>query len=289
MEKIDLAIIGNGPAGVSAAITAKVRNVNFKLFGNLEYSKKLQLTQKIENYPGEYNISGQQLIDKYKKQLELMNIEVCTERVINIFDMSSYFMIVSDSQQYYCDSVIIASGIPLASGIRGEREFLGKGVSYCATCDGNFFKNKTIAVYCDNPALENEVSYLLDIVDQIYYYPTFKSQLVSDKLEIVNSKFSEVVGENVVEAVLLADGSVIEIDGLFVFRNEVDAKSFMSNLKMQNGFIVVDGNMETNVKGLFAAGDITGRPFQIAKALGQGNVAALSAVEFLESRKKDNL
>ena len=100
MEKFDIAIVGSGPAGISAAITAKVRNMNFRLFGNQQISKKLQLTKLIENYPGEYNISGQQLIDKYKKQLSSMQIDIVTERIINIYDMSDYFIIVSDKQRY---------------------------------------------------------------------------------------------------------------------------------------------------------------------------------------------
>ena len=111
-----------------------------------QISKKLQLTKLIENYPGEYNISGQQLIDKYKKQLSSMQIDIVTERIINIYDMSDYFIIVSDKQQYQCDSVVLACGIPFGKTINGEKLYLGKGVSYCATCDGEFFTGKEVFV-----------------------------------------------------------------------------------------------------------------------------------------------
>ncbi|MGN1399315.1 MAG: NAD(P)/FAD-dependent oxidoreductase [Erysipelotrichaceae bacterium] len=286
MEKFDIAIVGSGPAGISSAITAKVRNTSFKLFGNQQISKKLQLTKLIENYPGEYNISGKELIEKYRKQLTSMNIDIVTERIINIYDMSDYFIIVSDRQQYQCDSVILACGVPFGKTIKGEKEFLGKGVSYCATCDGNFYRDRELAVYCDNEKLEEEVEYLLQLASKIYLYCPYQTKLQHEKLVVLAEPIEEIGGDFKLQKVILADKTELKVDGCFIFRNEVDPANLIGGLKMSEGHVIVDNQMATNIKGVFACGDLTGRPYQIAKALGQGNQAVLAAIEYLYKKRK---
>lgn len=282
MIKTDIAIIGSGPAGISAGLTAKVRNCDFILFGNKNISKKLDLAAKIENYPGEYNISGKDLIKKYKDQLDLMGIDINEERINNIYPLDNSFILMTDKNEYEAKAVILSGGSPVGKQISGEKKYLGKGVSYCATCDGNLYRNKTIAVICDDEKLEEEVEYLSTLAEKIYYNPTFASNLKKDNIEIIGN-IKEIRGDNVVKKII-SDNREIEISGIFILRSVIEADNLVYGLKTENGNVVVDRMMETNIKGLFACGDITGRPYQIVKALGEGNVAIHSAITYLNSQ-----
>ena len=285
MEKYDIAIIGNGPAGVSAALTAKVRNLNFILIGSQQMSKKLSLTDKIENYPGEFEISGKALLEKYQEQLKKMDISTLFARVNNIYPMGKSFMILTDKGEFEAKSVILAIGSASGKLIKGEDTFLGKGVSYCATCDGNLYRNKKIAVICDDINLQEEVEYLATLASKIYYFPTFVTDLSLDNVVISSRKVKQISGNEYVDSILLDDDSIIEVAGVFVLRTVIAADSLVYGLKSENGSVVVDRNMVTNISGLFACGDITGRPYQITKAEGEGNVALHSAISYLNSNK----
>lgn len=282
MIKTDIAIIGSGPAGISAGLTAKVRNCDFILFGNKNISKKLDLAAKIENYPGEYNISGKDLIKKYKDQLDLMGIDINEERINNIYPLDNSFILMTDKNEYEAKAVILSGGSPVGKQISGEKKYLGKGVSYCATCDGNLYRNKIIAVICDDEKLEEEVEYLSTLAEKIYYNPTFVSNFKKDNIEIIGN-IKEIKGDNVVKKII-TDNREIEISGIFILRSVIEADNLVYGLKTENGSVVVDRMMATNIKGLFACGDITGRPYQIVKALGEGNVAIHSAITYLNSR-----
>ncbi|MDO4377755.1 MAG: NAD(P)/FAD-dependent oxidoreductase [Erysipelotrichia bacterium] len=284
MEKTDIAIIGNGPAGISAALTAKVRNCDFKIFGNKDVSRKLDLAKKIENYPGEYNISGHQLIEKYQKQLDLMGIVVNEERINNVYCSNDYFLLLTDKNEYQAKAVILAGGAPNGKLIEGEKDYLGKGVSYCATCDGNLYKNKIIAVICDDKSLEEEVEYLAGLAQKVYYYSAYKTDLHLPNVNISTKKIQRIVGEKFVDGIISDDGSMLKVDGVFILRSVVNADSLVYGLKTVNGNVVVDRNMATDIAGLFACGDITGRPYQIVKALGEGNVAIHSAISYLNKK-----
>ncbi len=284
MEKTDIAIIGNGPAGISAALTAKVRNCDFKIFGNKEFSRKLDLAKKIENYPGEYNISGHQLIEKYQKQLELMDIVVNEERINNVYCSNDYFLLLTDKNEYQAKTVILSTGVPNGKLIAGEKDYLGKGVSYCATCDGNLYRNKVIAVICDDKSLEEEVEYLAGLAQKVYYYPTYKTDLQIPNVDISAKKIQKIVGEKFAEGIILDDDSFLKLDGIFILRNVVNADNLIYGLKTVNGSVIVDRNMATDIAGLYACGDITGRPYQIVKALGEGNVAIHSAISYLNKK-----
>ena len=285
MEKHDIAIIGNGPAGVSAALTAKVRHCDFIFIGSEKMSKKLSLTQKIENYPGEFEISGERLLEKYKDQLEKMGIETLYARVSNVYPMGQSFMILTDKGDIEAKSLILATGAASGKLIKGEDVFLGKGVSYCATCDGNLYRNKRIAVICDDDNLEEDVDYLASLVSELYYFPTFTTELNKENIKISSSKVKEICGDKLVDSIVLDDDSKINVDGVFVLRTVIAADSLVYGLKSENGNVVVDKNMATNIAGLFACGDITGRPYQITKAEGEGNVAIHSAISYLNSKK----
>ena len=143
--KYDIAIIGTGPAGISAAINARIRNKSFILFGNADLSAKIERSHIISNYPALPEISGSELNRKFAAHLEQMDIEITCERITGVYNIGKYFMLLAGQKEYKADAVILATGAQTVNEIKGERELLGKGVSYCATCDGNFYKGKTIA------------------------------------------------------------------------------------------------------------------------------------------------
>lgn len=286
MDRVDIAIIGTGPAGISAAINAKIRNKTFWLFGSEKLSAKVGVSERIENYPGIPAVTGEKLNEHFRNQLEELEIAVTEEQITGVYNMGKYFLIMADQKEYEAASVIIATGVEAVKAVPGEREFLGRGVSYCATCDGRLYKGKTIAVVCDNGHMEEEVDYLANLAGKVYYFPLFKSGYAGDNVERLGSRVKSIEGTDYVEGVALQNGERLDVDGVFFLKQSVSADVLLRGLKMDNGHIVVDRNMATGIKGCFAAGDCTGRPYQITKAVGEGNIAAHSAIAYIAEQGK---
>ena len=288
MEEYEIAIIGSGPAGISAAINAKVRKKSFILFGNKSLSEKVGCSHLIQNYPGFPDISGRELNEKLAEHMRRMDISVAEKRINGIYDIGGYFMLLSGENEYKADTVIIATGARSVKELPGERELLGKGVSYCATCDGNFYKGKTIAVICDYKEAEEEVDFLAGLAEKVYFSPSYKTDFSRNNVVTLGSPVVSVKGEKHADAVSLKDGSEIAVDGVFFLRQSVSADILLNGLEMDNGSIAVGRDMSTSVKGCFAAGDCTGAPYQIAKAIGEGNTALHSAIRYLADKKKNS-
>ena len=140
--RYDIAIVGTGPAGLSAAINAKIRNKNIIVFGNENLSNKLTKAPSIDNYLGFYDISGVDLKDKFLEHVKSLDIEICEKRINNIYSMGDYFALMSSDSMYEATTVILATGVEYGKPIKGEEEFLGKGVGYCATCDAPLYRDK---------------------------------------------------------------------------------------------------------------------------------------------------
>lgn len=283
-DKVDIAIIGNGPAGVSAALNAKIRNKTFILFGSRNGSASVGKSASIKNYPGFCDINGADFNKKLDEQLREMNIDTIYERITGIYDMGGYFALLADKKQFQADAVILATGTEVVKALPGERKFLGRGVSYCATCDGNLYKGKKIAVICDSKEDEHEVLYLAELAETVYYFPMFKSSLKADNIIVLKDKPVSVDGKQSVSNILLKNGESVEIDGVFFLKQSISADVLLNGIDMDDGHIKVDRTMATSVLGCFAAGDCTGRPYQIAKAVGEGNVACHSAIEYLSKK-----
>ena len=196
--------------------------------------------------------------------------------------MGKYFALLSDMEEFDAKTVILATGVETVRPIPGERELLGRGVSYCATCDGNLYKGKTIAVVCDNAEMEEEVSYLSELAENVYYLPLFKDgKFESENLTRLSSPVAEIKGEGRVSSVLLKNGEEIKVDGIFFLKQSISPTVLLRELEAEDGHVKVNRKLETNIKGCFAAGDCTGTPYQIAKAVGEGNVAVHSAIKYL--------
>lgn len=277
----DIAIVGSGPAGISAAVNAKIRNKSVIVFGNDELSHKVEISRQINNYIGFANVTGTELNDAFRKHLKDLEIEITPKRITGVYKMKDKFALLANRESFEAKCVILALGSETVKPITNERELLGRGVSYCATCDGMFYKGRSIAVFCDNENMLDEVEYLSQIAKKVYLFAPFDVKTSVENVEILPSKITEIIGESKVEAVTLKDGRRIEVDGVFFLKQAVSADVLLFGLKTENGLITVDRNMKTNIDGCFAAGDCTGTPYQIAKAVGEGNIAAHSAFEYL--------
>lgn len=281
----DIAIIGSGPAGISAAINCKIRNKSFVLFGQNELSHKVEISEKINNYPGLPNITGEELNAKMREHLNSMEIEITDERITGIYKMKDKFTLLADRKMFEARAVILCLGAETVKPLANERELLGRGVSYCATCDGLLYKDKKIAVFCDNADSEEEVEYLSELASEVYYSHRFESKIDKANVTHLESRITAVIGDGKVSGIELTDGTKFDVDGVFFIKQAVAADVLLNKLEVEQGSIVVDRNMQTSIDGCFAAGDCTGTPYQIAKAVGEGNVAAHSAIKWLNNVK----
>ncbi len=281
----DVAIIGTGPASLSAAITLKLHEKSIIWFGSPRFSSKVEISEKIANYPGLGLITGKELNSRFIDHAREMGLEPIDRMVTSIMNMQDHFTLLADNDIYEAKTVLLTTGVVNAKGIPGEQEFLGRGVSYCATCDGFLYKNKTIAVICTSKRYEHEVIYLSEIATKVYLFAAYKDVgTLPQNVETITA-VREIKGERKVNEILLADGKSVAVDGVFCLRNAVAPSTLLPGLELDGPHIVVNRAQETNLPGCYAAGDCTGRPYQIAKAVGEGNVAAHTILEYLnESR-----
>lgn len=281
----DAAIIGTGPAGISAALTLRALKKEIVLFGSRQLSQKIRVAEKIRNYPGLTDVTGDQLRQAFAHQLEEMEIPITEKTVTGIYHMGSHYGILCDQEMFEAKTVILCTGVEAVKPIPGELEFVGRGVSYCATCDGFLYKGKTIAVMCTTKDLEHEIHYLASLAEKVYLIPLYKNvQVEGDNIEILLEKPRQITGGMKVQQVEFADRTMA-VDGVFMLKQAVTPSVLLYGLECENGHITVDRACRTNLPGCFAAGDCTGRPYQYVKAAGEGNVAAHSAVEFLAQNR----
>ena len=286
MERYDIAIIGTGPAGLSAAITAKIRNKKILLIGNPNFSDKVQKAHQIQNYLGLTAISGKDLAKAFENHINSMDITITDGKVNAVYPMGSYFGLQVSQDIYEAETVIVATGIVTGKAFKGENELLGRGVSYCATCDAPLYRNKTVAVVGYSPKEELEAEFLAEVCEKVLYIPMYKEETkLSDKVTIIDEKPTAVIGENKVKS-LQTEKNNYEVDGIFILRDSIPPSQLVSGLEIKDNHIVVNSQMETNIKGCFACGDIVGKPYQYIKAAGQGNIAGLSAVAYLDAKRK---
>lgn len=287
--RYDIAIIGTGPAGISAAITAKLRNKNIILFGNKDLSDKINKAHSIKNYTGLPNVTGEELAAALKNHLNDLDIEITEKRVNAVYSMGEYFALQVGKEMIESKSLIIATGVTASKTLENEDEFLGRGVSYCATCDAHFCKGKDVAVIAYTKEAEEDALFLSEVCSSIKYFPVYDiSNEIFDKygnIQIIKDKPIGFAGNMKAEKII-CENSSYDAFSTFVVRNNISADKLVPGLKTDGTHIIVDLQMETNIKGLFACGDIAGKPYQYIKSAGQGNIAALSAVAYLANKSK---
>ena len=284
-ERYDIAIIGTGPAGLSAALNAKIRNKSFILFGSNNLSPKIAKAPKINNFLGFPNMSGKEMGMAFREHINSMGIEITEERVNNIYSMGDYFALMVNEKMYEATTVILATGMEYTKPIKGEEQLLGKGVGYCATCDAPLYRGKTVTIIGYNKEAEEEADFVSEVAEKVYYIPMYKDAVkVNENIEIVAKKPLEIVGEEKVSSIKTDDGE-LETDGVFVLKDSISPGQLVPGLEVEDGHIKVDREMKCNIPGCFAAGDCVGKPYQYIKSAGEGNIASLSAVKYIDTLK----
>ncbi|PHV71970.1 thioredoxin reductase [Sporanaerobium hydrogeniformans] len=282
----DIAIIGTGPAGLSAAINAKVRNKKFILFGNDHLSMKLEKAHQINNYLGFPGITGQQMQTLFQEHLKEMEIEITEKKVTNIYHMGDYFSILANNEIFESKTIILATGVQVGKRFEGEDTFLGRGVSYCATCDGNFYRGKVVTVIAYDKKEEEEANFLADIANKVYYIPMYREEVeVDKKIEVIRDRPVEIIGVQQVTKLIMQNRE-LDTDGIFILRDTISPSTLLPGLETNENHVKVDRLMQTSLPGCFAAGDIVGKPYQYIKAAGEGNIAALSAASYVDAKAK---
>ena len=235
MTRTDIAIIGSGPAGLEAALTARNRNKTITVYGSSDLSVKMQaIDHPITNYLGLSNMTGKQMAETFQKQLKDAGIEITEKRITTVYAMGDFFGLqTSGNEMTEASTVILATGVTAGNPYPGETEYLGRGVSYCATCDAPL---------------------------------AISGGMKADTLKTNQNEY--------------------HTDCIFILRESQFPSQLVPGLKVEGNAVVIDRLMHTNIPGLFAAGDITGLPYQFIKSAGEGNIAAISASMYLDQKRK---
>lgn len=284
---LDCIIIGSGLAGISAALTLKANGKTFLLLGSSALSEKIEKAENIRNYAGLSKITGKGFVQALQAQLSEEDIVITNEKVSGIYKLTNkYTVATQEGGVYDARSVILACGVQSVKTIDGEQEFLGRGVSYCATCDGFLYKGKTIAVLCTSKRLEPEIQHLSSFAEKVYLIPMYKSvEIEANNIEIIKKMPDKIIGDKRVTGLTFGK-ELLVVDGVFMLRESYAPSVLVAGLETNGNHVAVSRQMETNLEGCFAAGDCTGRPYQYAKAVGEGNVAAHAVTQYVNGLKK---
>ena len=274
----DLAIVGSGPAGCSAAMTARKRGLSAVVLGSADGS--LARTPSILNYPGFPEISGPELLRRMRSQAAGLGAEFRTGLVREILPMGESFALSLGGDFVEARRVVLCTGARQPRLLPGEQEFLGRGVSYCGTCDGMLYRGKRIAILAESEESVQEAAFLAGICAEVHWFGKKRDGLDARVIPH-EEKALEIRGTGKAER-LLTSGGEMPFDGIFIFREMAAYSSMLPGLETEKGFIRTDRNMHTSVPGVYAAGDCTGQPLQAAKAVGEGCIAALEAAHSLE-------
>jgi thioredoxin reductase (NADPH) len=302
--KIELAIIGGGPAAYSAGIYAVRAGIKPIIFEKEGGGGLAMFSPNIENYPGFESISGLDLMEKMRKHAEKYCKIKTYEKVNEIKKSNKNFYIHTSKDTYTSKAVIICTGTEYRKlNVDGELQLQGKGVSYCATCDGFFFKGKKVAVIGGGNSALIESIYLKqigcnDVIlihrrDQLRAEKTYEDEAKKNGVKfLLNKKVKKIIGSDKVQSILIEDTNSskeinIQIDGIFISIGEIPQNHIAKkmNIKLnKEGYIIIDKNQRTNIEGVYAAGDITGGLRQIVTACAEGAIAALSTTEVLDKK-----
>ena len=285
-------IIGAGPAGLNAALYLKRAGIDAVIIEKEIPGGEMLKTNKIENYLGFSEIDGGELALKMSKQVKDLGVKIIRDKVLKV-SKKDKFIIEMEKDSLEADYVIVATGrTPRKLGLRGEEELTGKGISYCAVCDGAFYRGKEVAVIGGGDSALTEALYLADLCSKVYVIvrrdlraSDVLQSRVKNKENIVvlkNVNVSELRYDESLSDILLDDGKMLPVNGMFIAIGGSPELSFLDGvgIEMEKGYIKTNDRMETNIKGLYAVGDVRSKDFyQIITAASDGAIAALSIKE----------
>ena len=281
----DVAIIGAGPAGLSAALTARVRNKSVALFEHIDFSPKLQKAHAINNYPGLPSTPGKDMMKQFADHALGAGATLIKEKVTNVF-AGDTFTLLTPNNTYEAKAVVLAIGVSNSAMLNGEKDLVGKGVCYCATCDGMLYRDKPVAVIAYTEEGEHDADFLGEICPVVYFIPQYKTeyQPKHSTIQVLKARPQAVLGTDEVTG-LTTDAAELKVDGIFILRQSDPAETLLPELEMDGPFVKVNRDQATNVPGVYAAGDCTGKPWQIARAVGEGLTAVLNAIGYIDGKK----
>ena len=286
MDRVDIAIIGTGPAGLEAAITATIRNKKVLLIGSRDLSQKLARAHEIQNYLGFPAVKGEDLAKAFQAHLDQLGISITEERISAVYAMGDYFALQAGEQMIEASAVILATGVVAGKPLPGEEENLGRGVSYCATCDAALVRGKPVAVVGYSAKEEAEAAFLSEICPEVLYFPMYKDPgEMPANVRVIPEKAAALEKQDGKMLVKTAEMGY-PVDAVFVLRDAVAPGQLVPGLETEGAHVKVNRKMESSLPGLFACGDIVGAPYQYIKAAGEGNIAALSAVGWLDEMRR---
>ena len=281
----DVIVIGAGPAGITASLYTQRGNLKTLVLHNEKSG--LEKAEKIENYYGfENGISGESLYKTGIKQAKNIGVEVKNEEVTKIENSEDIFKIITPKGEYNSKVLILSTGNKKNKPkIKGIEKFEGRGVSYCAICDGFFFKNRSVSVVGSGNYAVSETNELINIANDITILTNGDKapEIRADNVNIDTKEIDEIIGENRVQGVKFKDGSELETDGIFIAQGVAGSTDFAKKLGIitNKDNIVVNSDMETNIKGIYACGDCTGGLLQVSKAVYEGAKAGLQAIKYI--------
>lgn len=277
----DIIILGSGPAGLAAAVAARGRDKSVLVIGNRWQDSPLAKAERVDNYLGLPGRTGLALLEEFYRHAEKAGTEFAVGKALSLLAWNG-FSITAGSHIYQGKALILAPGVVRQAKYPGEAEYLGRGVSYCATCDGMLYRNRPVAVVGLAPDSPQEANYLHELGCQVTYVSPHQPNELNGNIPYIKAGKLAIRGEETVTA-LEADSTPLPCDGVFILRRAVAPADLLPGLDMDDGVIRTDRKMATNIAGVFAAGDCTGGPLQVSKAVGEGHTAALSACEYLEA------
>lgn len=282
MKVYDLIIVGAGAAGCSAALTARQRNLRVLML--YVGDGAMEKAHRMDNYPGMPMVEGKEMVRVFRQQAADAGVELKKQLVTKVLPVGDGFSLLAGNDLYEAKAVLLALGVSRVNPLPGEEELLGQGVSYCATCDGMFYRGKRIIVIAGGKEAVEEGNYLSDLGQVTYFIEKpHDTQGLAANITVAKEKPKQ-IRQNGQALVLVTDQGEHETDGLFVLRPAIAMTQLLPEIETLKGVVTTDQDMMTNVPGVFAAGDILGAPLQVAKAVGEGNRAALAIAGYLRKQ-----
>ena len=278
---VDILVIGGGPAGLSAAVNAAARGKSCTVLTNDYHLNPLYKTKVVDNYLGMRGVSGEEMMETMRREAEEAGAVFKPGRVISVLPMDDYFMAAQGTDITEGRRVILTTGAVGGAMLEGEADFIGRGVSYCATCDGMLYRGRRAVVTGNAADLAEEIAFLHRIGVEVTVVTRKPTDGLPDGVKAMTASSIAVQGDRELEGVS-ADGQLIPCDVVFILREVMAPDTLVPGLALDGRFVRVNREQETNIPGLYAAGDCTGRPLQIAKAVGEGLVAAQNAARSIK-------
>ncbi len=281
----DILILGGGPAGFSAGVAARQKGCSALIVSNPMQQNPLIRAEKVDNYLGLPAMTGAELLSRFEEHARNMGVDFVLGRAVSAMRMGSSIFLTVGSDVYEGKKLILTGGVTRGAKYVGEEKLLGHGVSYCATCDGMLYRKHPVVVIGRSKDAPMEANFLASIGCQVTYVSPQSPKGLQSEIPYVRGSRVEVVGTDRVTGVTV-DGAMLPCDGVFILRESVAANDLLPDLALEDGAVRVDRKMHTNLPNVFAAGDITGKPLQIAKAVGEGLIAAECAAEELMQQER---